>query len=208
MEAGKRVWLWGGVVLAGGVGLVTLLSREDEPAKVPRPPLPTDRPATRRRRIPPGTRMLAVGDSLAQGLALPFATLGKAGGVVVRTAGVQGSTVRAWALGAGLARELAAFHPDVVLLVLGTNDLKAVDPALAAEARGLVEQARTVAPEVVWVAPPTMPFPDGPGVRAAIAKAGADVFPSEALSIPRGPDGVHPTAVGYAGWAGALWRWL
>jgi lysophospholipase L1-like esterase len=35
-----------------------------------------------------------------------------------------------------------------------------------------------------------------------------DYFPSDQLAIPRGPDGIHPTARGYAGWAGAIWQWL
>ena len=35
-----------------------------------------------------------------------------------------------------------------------------------------------------------------------------DYFHSEKLEIPRGPDGIHSTPRGYAGWAGAIWRWL
>ncbi len=33
-------------------------------------------------------------------------------------------------------------------------------------------------------------------------------FHSEKLEMPRGPDNLHPTARGYAGWAGAIWHWL
>ena len=33
-------------------------------------------------------------------------------------------------------------------------------------------------------------------------------FQSTELDIPRSPDGLHPNAAGYAGWSGAIWRWL
>ena len=59
----------------------------------------------------------------------------------------------------------------------------------------------------VWVMPPK-DRGSAAELRAALGRFGAECFPSDELVLPRGQDGVLPTAIGYAGWAGAIWRWL
>ena len=68
---------------------------------------------------------------------------------------------------------------------------------------------------IAWIGPPTLNNPPSPGISKMIQdSAGSALAPryyyfhSERLSLPRGPDGLHPTARGYAGWAGAVWHWL
>jgi lysophospholipase L1-like esterase len=193
VEAGKRRWLYGGLAVAAGVGLVATMVR-------------------RRPKLVPGARVLLIGDSLAVGLATPMGQLASGAGVAFERSGVVGSTIKQWAPGgayaATVADLLAAFVPTLVLMSLGTNDMKLPDPTVEAGAlAAIVAGVRAAGAAVVWVAPPTMPFDDR-GVRAMIAGAGVDVFPSDSLSIPRAPDGIHPNGVGYAGWAGAIWTWL
>jgi len=44
--------------------------------------------------------------------------------------------------------------------------------------------------------------------EAAALRSRFRYFPSQRLTIPRGADQLHPTARGYAAWAGAIWQWL
>jgi len=78
---------------------------------------------------------------------------------------------------------------------------------------------------IVWISPPTLPAAAvslGPvmqliGQEHAVSfpriKPRVAFFPTQSLdapveTLPRGPDGIHPTPRGYAAWAGALWQWL
>lgn len=112
-----------------------------------------------------------------------------------------------WASQPWLAGDLT-LAPTFVLVSLGTNDMKLFDPALETPfLKALVAKLRATGARLVWILPPVMPFPDK-GVLAMIAATGMPLFHSEALVLPRGSDQIHPTSVGYAGWAGAIWSFL
>lgn len=200
MDPRKRAWIWSGLVLAAGVGLVSAASsREPAPGATPQKPT-----APRRRRTAAGARFALLGDSFAQGLALPLGQLARDAQVALVVDGRQGARITDFASSApSLSAPL-----DVVLVSLGTNDMKMQKPDDEAPLLDqLLASLRRAGKEVIWIAPPALPFPDR-GVRRMIAKTAVPSFASDTLVIPRGPDGIHPTAFGYAGWAGAIWRWL
>ena len=187
MEGEKLTWVWGGIALAAGVGLVMAIG------------------AAGKKRLASGSRLVLIGDSLAEGLSVPLGELAKEAGVVFSSDSVSGSTITTWARRAELDKDLDPV-PELVLVSLGTNDLRLKDvspeePLL----HQLLARITDSGAAVLWIAPPSMPFADN-GTRALLSRAGADVFSSEPLDIARGPDGVHPTAMGYAGWAAAIWR--
>jgi hypothetical protein len=63
--------------------------------------------------------------------------------------------------------------------------------------------ASTNGSTVAWLGPP------GQSVLTYGGKLGPhQLFAADDLDIQLGPDESHPTAVGYAGWAGAIWAWL
>jgi lysophospholipase L1-like esterase len=194
VDSGKRLWLYTGLALAAGVGLVSAASK---PKTLPEPIKPV---------LKPGSKVLLIGDSFAQGLAPPLKQLFSEHGMLFLADGRIGSTIQQWASQPWLDAALAKGKPDVVLVSLGTNDMKLVDPMLEKPAlANLVSKLKQSAGSIVWISPPSLPFPDR-GVRSMLADMPA--FHSEALSIPRGPDAIHPNIAGYAGWAGALFRWL
>jgi lysophospholipase L1-like esterase len=200
MDARKRVWIYSGIALAAGVGLVVAASPgASGPQPVAGgPPKP---------RLGSGSRLLLVGDSFAQGLAPPLGELAKGLGVAFRADGRLGTRIAQWAAQPWLSADLA-WGPTMVLVSLGTNDMKLPQPAVEQPALAqLAARLKSSGGRVVWLNPPTMPFPDR-GVRAMIAATGLEVFHSEALQLPRGPDGIHPTVSSYAGWAGSVWRWV
>lgn len=203
-----RTWLYAGLIVAGGVGLMRVLGQG---------------PTLRR-----GERLLLVGDSLAVGLQPPLGQLAKDNGVVFDAVGQVGSTVAQWAglsaqtglpatttLNTSLRQKLA-LRPAVVLISLGTNDEALTFESAKKELGGIDALAglvRNSGALLGWIGPPK--FLPGQsfkpnGFTAAIRQKipTKDYFPSEAYDIPRGGDNLHPTVRGYAGWAGQIWQWL
>lgn len=194
MGVSSRRWIYVGLGLAAGYGMVRLLFAP---------------------RLKPGeSRVLLVGDSLAVGLSPYLADMAKQERIGFSSLAVVGTRIEQWADNPSLRERLASFRPTIVLVSLGTNDeyLIGADVVTRQQAalRRLVSLLMTASPEhVVWVGPPTLPKASN-GVVAMLKATvpSRDYFPSESLTIPRGPDGIHPTARGYAGWAGAIWQWL
>ena len=189
-----RQWIYVGLGLAAGYGLVRTIWRP---------------------RLRPGeSRLLLVGDSLAVGMAPYFRELASASRISFTSLAVVGTRIDQWSDNPTLRDTLASFRPTIVLVSLGTNDeyltgADAVTRQRAALDR-LLKLVGTAAPkDIIWIGPPTLPKRSN-GIVAMLQDAipSSDYFPSQALTLPRGPDGIHPTARGYAGWAGTIWQWL
>lgn len=190
----NRRWIYVSLGLAAGYGLVRLMFGP---------------------RIKPGeTRLLLVGDSLAVGLAPYLKDLAAAERIQFSSLATVGTRIDQWSDNAALRERLQSFRPTVVLVSLGTNDEymggKDVVERQQAHLVRLVGLLMTAQPEhILWIGPPALPKPTNgivPMLKEQIP--GRDYFPSDQLTIPRGPDRIHPTARGYAGWAGAIWQWL
>lgn len=152
--------------------------------------------------------ILLVGDSLAQGLAAPMGHLAKSADVRFVADGRVSTKTTDWSFQPWLRQDLSQGPFDLVLVSLGTNDMKLDNPALiGTHVDAIIALILATKANVAWVMPPKMPFPDG-GVRGIIAKRNIPIFKSDTIDIPRAPDGVHPTVSGYAGWAGQVWKWI
>jgi lysophospholipase L1-like esterase len=190
----NRRWIYLGLGLAAGYGLVRLIWAP---------------------RLRPGeTRLLLIGDSLAVGLAPYLRDLSGRERIAFASLAKVGTRIDQWAASSDLQNLLASFRPNMILVSLGTNDeylqgADAVERQRAALRRLVVLLMKASPQFIIWIGPPTLPKATNgivPMLKAEIPSR--DYFPSEQLVIPRGPDGIHPTARGYAGWAGAIWHWL
>lgn len=157
---------------------------------------------------------LLVGDSLAIGLANPFASLG----MRFESIAISGTTVEYWTKG-GLAKLQAelAKKPASVFVSLGTNDAfnGATYTATAAASTNMLLAliARTGA-LVFWIGPPSLPASYGgklpsqaviDGIREVVENTqGATWIDSSKATIARESDGLHPTMSGYYYWADLL----
>lgn len=194
MDSKKRLWIYAGLTLTAGVGLVSLIVPPTALVHVG-----SEKPVR-------GTSIMLLGDSIAQGLAVPLRALVVAEGGTLPSLTRVGSRLDQWAK--DIQTVLAGKTPSVVLLSLGTNDMKRTSiSSVPAEVQTILAAVRAVGAEPVWILPPTMPFPD-PGIRAALEASGARVFHSEVITIPRATDRIHPTPAGYAGFAANIWQWL
>lgn len=189
-----RQWIYVGLGLAAGYGMMKLVSAP---------------------RIKPGaTRLLLVGDSLAVGMAPYFQSMAQQARIPFTSLAVVGTRIDQWADNAALRSTLQSFRPTLVLVSLGTNDEYMQGADVVSRQRGALDRLRAMitasTADLVWIGPPTLPKASSNGIVGMLRDAipSADYFPSEALTLPRGPDGIHPTARGYAGWAGAIWQWL
>lgn len=187
-----RRWVYAGLLVAAGVGLVRAL---------------------RGPRVETGkSRVLLVGDSLAVGLGPPLRALAKDQRVAFDVLAKEGTRIDQWAGSQKLTERVQVFKPTMILISLGTNDEYLMGDGGTRQAPymdELLKKLSTAAP-VVWIGPPQLPKKASNGVVAAIQQRvpTSHYFPSQLLAIPRGPDALHPTARGYAGWAGSLWQWL
>jgi hypothetical protein len=162
------------------------------------------------------SRLLVLGDEMAMGICPPIRALGSEIEVKVECLARAGTTIDYYAAGPGAAaldQQLKQQRPTLVLVLLGTNDDRMTGSAIAQRQRpfldALLSKLGSGGSEVLWIGPPRTPWaPRGIPelVRSALPKSA--YFRSDALAIPRGPDGLMPTARGFAGWAGSVWRWI
>lgn len=192
----SKAWIYAGLgIAAAGVGAVGLVRALSGP------------------RVRPGDRMFLVGDSFAVGLAPHLAVLAREGRAEFEHVAKEGTRIDQWANSQVMKDKLKQFRPTLVVVSLGTNDEYLGEGGAARQAPYLdvlLRNLQGLAPEVAWIGPPKLPKPKSNGVLALLRSKipESHYFPSQNLQVPRGPDALHPTARGYAGWAGAIWRWL
>ena len=190
-----RRWLLGGVLLAGGYGFV--------------------RAVTYRPKLDESSRILLLGDSLAQGMLPHFRGLALSADLPYVGAGLPGTRIDQWTNSQWLRQKLSTFAPTHVLISLGTNDAftNKSPEEVAASAASLIETVKASGAHPIWIGAPALPETYGgrpfhEDILEAIRAEASYYFDSTEYVIPRGPDNLHPSAAGYAGWAGVVWNWL
>ena len=179
------------------------------PTKVAVPTLSTAAPGCPKR----GTRVLMIGDSLVVGLGPVVRKLARACDTPFHYRGVVGSHVTQWVQDHWLMPQLQRARPDVVMVSLGGNDFRRTDPEKVRVAVDrFVAKIAASGARLLWISPPTMPFPDDIGVRdmwrgAIGGEADVDWFAAEQLEIPRAADRIHPNRPGNRMLSAALWAW-
>jgi hypothetical protein len=157
-------------------------------------------------------RIVLVGDSFAQGLAVPLLAIAQGIPCAFGAFGKQSTRVRDWMRGTSLDEAMGAPPPALVLVSLGTNDMRAADPAGAGTAAGaLIDRIVPSGASVAWIGPPRVTFDTGV-FRGALARECSQrsvrIFDSQALDLDRASDGVHMTPSGYRMWAEAIAAWV
>jgi len=193
-NSGQRQWIYAGLGLAAvgsALGLVTLL---------------------RGPKIRPGkSRVFLLGDSLAVGLAPHLETVLRESGVPFSHVSKVGTRIDQWANSQVLNTKLTEFDPTLILVSLGTNDEYLTGDAVGRQQPYLEQLLQNLGShgEIAWIGPPALPKASNGIVPMLKDRVPAShYFTSDSLQIPQGPDRIHPTARGYAVWAGSIWRWL
>jgi lysophospholipase L1-like esterase len=158
--------------------------------------------------------VLLIGDSLSAGLGPHMGKRARACGATFFVHGVVGSHVTEWVQPSWLKAQLQRAKPTVVMVSLGGNDFVRNDPEKVERAiASFVSTVKDSGARLLWISPPTMPFPDKVGARtmwqtAIDGDVNVDWYPTETLEIERVADRVHPTIPEYDALAGKLWQWM
>jgi hypothetical protein len=188
VQTQKRDWIYAGLAHPSGVALARPAAKE----------------ATR---VPVGSQVLLAGDQHVRGLSPTFKALCAGRGAKLITQVLE-FPEREGTISQAADRIMvksSEIDPQLVLVSIpwkspvGSDELEAAARKLTL----LRRRGRTVA----WLRPPKRTdytlF-----IKRTLDRSKMPSFHTEALQLPLGPDGATPTAEGYAGWAGALWRWL
>lgn len=184
----NKSWILGSLLIAaGGYGIIRAVTF--------RPP------------ITKNSKILLIGDSHACGLRPHFQTFAKEMKVPFEYACQNGTRVDQWSDSSLLESALTKFKPTHVFLSLGTNDEYSLlkEEAIEESAKKLIEKVKKANAYPIWIGPPTLPNKKPLHCLETMAPY---YFNSRNYTIPRGPDNIHPTIKGYAGWAALIWNWL
>jgi hypothetical protein len=158
--------------------------------------------------IEPKTVVLHVGDSFVMaGFSQSLRPKMKSVGALYEVRGAQATYTTTWH--SKLSRLVGDYHPDLVIITLGANEVTLTDPWARADAVTRLVKIVGDTP-CVWVTPPL--WRKDTGIIEVIKQRAKPclVFDSDAIAGPisRQPDSIHPNNAGGAVWAEAFWQWL
>lgn len=175
---------------------------QPEPERVSEPEPPAREPIPIRK----GTRVLMFGDSMVtSGLGVYLEERVVAQGGKFFHISKPSSTTLSWTEGRLLQDLVVRTRPDVVIVVLASNELFVPNPrARTQDVRTIVQ--RIGARPCLWVGP--APWRPEKGIIGVVRESSGPCrfFDSSALTLERGPDGIHPTMLGGKTWANAVWH--
>ncbi|HEY5377217.1 MAG TPA: SGNH/GDSL hydrolase family protein, partial [Polyangiaceae bacterium] len=159
--------------------------------------------------LPKGTLVLQIGDSFAAALGVDLGKLLKAQGVRSALEYKTASYIPNWSYDGDVPKFVSTYHPDLVLITLGANEIEIPKPEMrAGPIKHLVGELG--GRPCVWVAPPLWK-PDT-GLLKVIKDniAPCRYLDSNALvhDLPRGHDKIHPSPEGREIWAKVVFDWL
>lgn len=151
-----------------------------------------------------GTRVLLFGDSMVKaGLGFKLEQLvKKRGGIYLEDYWTSSST-KLWSESDRLDKLIASTRPDVVFVVLGSNEVFLMDKRAADNVEKIV--SKLAGKPCVWIGPPVW------SVQKGIVEIERDhsspclFFDSSPLKLERQWDKIHPNTKGGASWATAVW---
>jgi len=153
--------------------------------------------------------VLQLGDSFAAALGVELGKRLKAAGVRSALEYKTASYIPNWSFGPEIPEYLGKYHPDLVLVTLGANEIEIPKPEQRA---GAIKHLVSVigSRPCVWVAPPL--WKQDTGLLQVIRDnvAPCRYLDSNALvqNLPRGRDKIHPSPEGREIWAQIVFDWL
>ena len=150
--------------------------------------------------------ILLTGDSMSEGIGWSFKKKVEAAGGKLVVQPVYSSTTVKWQAERLLSQYIAQYHPDIVFIALGSNEIFTSDMTTRAEAVRSIKAELGDIP-AYWIGPPSWK-PDHGIVRTIEENFRPGYFyNSNSLVVPRRKDGAHPTVEGYVTWTDLIWKW-
>lgn len=162
--------------------------------------------------LPEKSKILLIGDSLAVGLTNEFKHLAIKNGYIAYSHAINGTQTSYWKT--VINSDLIKYKPDMVMVVLGTNDSVLSDSWVMShedDYATLVNKIKKTGSQVVWIGPPTMTssrIQSQFQVMKLIRLAADNYYESTSLDFERSIDGIHSTPTGYKAWMDSIWFWM
>jgi lysophospholipase L1-like esterase len=150
--------------------------------------------------------ILLTGDSMSEGIGWSFKDKVEAAGGKLVVQPWYSSTTVGWQGERRLSQYIERYHPDIVFIALGSNEIFTNDMTTRAEAvRSITAELGNI--PAYWIGPPSWK-PDHGIVHTIEENFRPGYFyNSNDLVVPRRKDGAHPTVEGYVTWADLIWKW-
>ncbi|HEY0379672.1 MAG TPA: SGNH/GDSL hydrolase family protein [Pyrinomonadaceae bacterium] len=150
--------------------------------------------------------ILLTGDSMSEGIGWSFKEKVEAAGGKLVVQPWYSSTTVGWEGEHRLSQYIEHYHPDIVFIALGSNEIFTSDmTARAAAVRSITAELGDI--PAYWIGPPSWK-PDHGIVRTIEENFRPGYFyNSNSLVVPRRKDGAHPTVEGYVTWTELIWKW-
>lgn len=193
----------------GEVGASALLDAGAPPRATPGSGAASDAAVSAPLPLPEGSTVLHIGDSMAGALGVELNHELKRHKVKGILRFQTASYIPGWAWGKELPLYIAQFKPDLVLITLGTNEVKILDPSQRIPLIKRIVRQLGGRP-CVWVAPPV--WAPEKGLYQVIHDniAPCRYMDTQAVypDMPRLKDKIHPTIPARAVWAKRVVEWL
>ena len=166
--------------------------------------------------VKPGERVWLLGDSNGGFLLPDLKKLAETDGVVLDGNPVGGASLLWWTdrTHRKYIWQMNGFKPDVVLIVLGTNEAHLqphVRVGLRERMDMLLSWTKRNGQRTILIGPPTLPEKIRKGAMEYHLLAlgtGLPMLDSRQCSFPMWPDGIHPSVPGRKVWAAWIWKEL
>ncbi len=155
----------------------------------------------------PTLRILFFGDSMAGALNKRMRQYAHHNGIQLLNIVWYSSTTKLWAQTDTLSYYLRRFHPNYVLICLGSNELFIRNPhTRKVYIRKILQNIGNV--PYIWIAPPN--WKKDTGINRLIEEQTGKwrYYPSWKLSFERKKDGAHPTPNSSSQWMDSIAKWI
>lgn len=144
-------------------------------------------------------KVLVIGDSMGEGIAYGLGQLKKRYPIRYKSFAKASTTTFYWNSELLKNKEIENFAPDIVLIALGTNEWNGVGSGTKLRILKIYNKLESMGLRSVWVTPPVC---DATKFYEMVYEVyGQHTYDSRMLTLPRGPDKIHPTMKGYITWA-------
>lgn len=162
--------------------------------------------------IPPGTKVLHIGDSFAGALGKPLGELFETAGMRSVLKHTDSSYLTDWAWDGNLTKYLWKYNPDLVIVTLGANELEIVKPELREKTVKKIVDTIGERP-CVWIAIPLWEGPKNGLLDVIKAHSAPCIYMDtnelfDTTKMARIRDGIHPTTAARKAWADDVFLWL